>query len=300
MADRFFFCNSLLSCLLLSKLLPLLVLPPGICVLLALVGLLLRRTWLIWLSVGLLWLLSMPVVGDALLLQIEKPYRPVPMQRVKSADAIVVLSGMLTQIDGLPLGEWGDAADRFDGGIALYKAAKAPLLVFTGGHLPWQPESIPEGELLARRARLRGVPAASILLTSHAANTAQEAVAAATLLGVKSDSPKRILLVTSAFHMQRAADMFRAAGFEVEPYPVDFRETGVKSRTTIIDFFPSANGLENSALALREMIGRQVYRNGRFLPSAFGSDHVSLPEAFVALLLHWACPDSRGMKVEWG
>lgn len=254
--------------LILSKLLPLFVLPPGICIILAVAGLLLRLKWLFWLSVASLWLLSMPLVGGALLLQIEKPYRPVPMQRVKSADAIVVLSGMLTQIDGVSLGELGEAADRFEGGLRLFKAGKAPLLVFTAGHLPWQPESVPEGELLARRARLRGVPAASIRLTSHAANTAQEAVAAAKLLGVKPDSPKRILLVTSAFHMQRAAGMFRAAGFELEPYPVDFRETGLKSRTTIIDFFPSANGLENSAMALREMIGRQVYRNGRFLPSA--------------------------------
>jgi len=252
--------------LILSKLLPLLVLPPGICLLLALAGLLLRRRWLIWLSVLLLWLLSMPVIGDSFLLQIEKPYRPVPVQQVEPADAIVVLSGMMLQGDGLPLGEWGEAADRFDGGIALYKAGKAPLLVFTRGHLPWQTESIPEGELLARRARLRGVPAASIRLTSNAANTAQEAVAAARLLGKTSGETKRIILVTSAFHMQRAVGIFRVSGFEVEPYPVDFRVTGSKKHTTLIDFFPNADGLANSSIALREMIGRQVYRNGRFLP----------------------------------
>jgi len=251
--------------LILSKLLPLLVLPPGICLLLALAGLLLRRKWLIWFSVALLWLLSMPVVGDALLLQIEKPYRPVPVQHVNSADAIVVLSGMMRQGDGLPLGEWGDAADRFDGGLMLYKAGKASLLVFTRGQLPWQPDFVPEGELLAQRARLRGVPPESIRLTSNVANTAQEAVAAARLLGATSGEPKRIILVTSAFHMQRAVGMFRVSGFEVEPYPVDFRVTGSKCRSTIIDFFPDAQALGDSSMALREMIGRLVYRNGSFL-----------------------------------
>ncbi|MBN1928332.1 MAG: YdcF family protein [Chlorobiaceae bacterium] len=253
--------------LILGKLLPLLVLPLGHCMLLAAAGLLLRRRWLIWSSLVLFWLWSMPVVGDRLVLLVEQPYRPVPAASVKSADAIVVLSGMMVQIDGAPLGEWSEAADRFEGGLALYSAGKAPLLVFTGGQLPWESRSVPEGELLARRARLRGVPAGSIRVTSRVANTAQEAVAAARLLGVTPGDSRRIVLVTSAFHMQRAAGLFSAAGFMVEPYPVDFRATGSKSRTTLIDFFPSAYGLERSSMALREMIGRLVYLKGRVLPS---------------------------------
>ena len=32
---------------------------------------------------------------------------------------------------------------------------------------------------------------------------------------------ERWLLVTSAFHMPRSIDLFRKAGFAVEPYPVD-------------------------------------------------------------------------------
>lgn len=254
--------------LILSKILPLLVLPPGICILIALGGLVFRRRWLILISVALLWLASMPLVADRLVFQIEKPYQPVPMERVKPADAIVVLSGMLRQFDGVALGEWGEAADRFEGGLALYHAGKAPFLVFTGGYLPHHPEAVPEGELLARRARLRGVPGEHIRLTSKVVNTAQEAVAAATLLGVTPDVPRRIILVTSAFHMQRATGMFRAAGFGVEPYPVDFRGgSSLYSSMMLIDFFPSAYDLANSSMALREMIGRQVYRKGRFLPS---------------------------------
>lgn len=259
--------QKILLMLILSKILPLLVLPPGICVLLVLAGLVLKRKWLIWISVVLLWLMSMPVVADRLVLQIEKPYRPVPLERVAPADAIVVLSGMLRHLDGVPLGEWAEGVDRFEGGLALYKGGKAPSLVFTRGQLPWYQEASPEGELLARRARLRGVPDDSIRLTSVAANTAQEAVAAATLLGVTPDAPRRIILVTSAFHMRRAAGMFRAAGFEVEPYPVDFRGGSSLYWTTLIDFFPSAYDLAKSSMAFREMIGRQVYRNGRFLPS---------------------------------
>ncbi|TNJ39196.1 YdcF family protein [Chlorobaculum thiosulfatiphilum] len=246
--------------LILSKLLPLFVLPPGICLLLAIAGLLFKRRYLVWIALALLWALSLPVVGDALMRRIEMPYHRIPVESVRRADAIVVLSGMLRQLDGAPLGEFGEAADRFEGGVDLFRAGKAPVLVFTGGQMPWQPDAAPEGELLAARARLRGVPAGSIRLTSTVANTAGEAVATAALLGVAHGKPKRIILVTSTFHMSRALMLFRAAGFEVEPFAVDFRATDQMRQTTMLDFLPDANGLDASAMALREMIGRTVYR----------------------------------------
>ena len=37
---------------------------------------------------------------------------------------------------------------------------------------------------------------------------------------------KRWLLITSAYHMPRAMGAFRQAGFEVEPWPVDYRTRG--------------------------------------------------------------------------
>jgi uncharacterized SAM-binding protein YcdF (DUF218 family) len=248
--------------LILSKLLPLLVLPPGICLLLAIAGVLLKRRVLVWSSIGLLWMLSLPVVGDALMRSIEAPYHRIPIERVQKAEAIVVLSGMVSQIDGAPLGEFGDAVDRFEGGIDLNKAGKAPLLVFTGGYIPWQPDCVPEGALLAKRAQLRGVPASHIRVTETVANTAGESVATAELLGASHGKPKRIILVTSAFHMQRSLMLFRTAGFEVEPYPVDFLATDLKRRTTLLDFIPNADGMRASSTALREMIGRAVYRFG--------------------------------------
>jgi uncharacterized SAM-binding protein YcdF (DUF218 family) len=246
--------------LILSKLLPLFVLSPGLCLLLAVAGLLFRRRSLVWLSLALLWVLSLPVVGDELMRRVETPYHRIPVERVRQADAIVVLSGMLWQLDGAPLGEFGEAADRFEGGVDLFRAGKAPVLVFTGGQMPWQPDAAPEGVLLAARARLRGVPAGSIRLTSTVAKTAGEAVATAALFGVSPGKPERIILVTSAFHMSRSLMLFRAAGFEVEPYPVDFKATDQHRRTTPLDFVPDAKGMYFSSMALREMIGRAVYR----------------------------------------
>jgi hypothetical protein len=61
-----------------------------------------------------------------------------PISATDSADAIVVLSGMLeiNEVGDSTYVEWGDP-DRFFGGIALFKAGKAQKLIFTGCKMPW-------------------------------------------------------------------------------------------------------------------------------------------------------------------
>ena len=72
-----------------------------------------------------------------------------PIGAIDSADAIVVLSGMLgiNEVGDSTYIEWGDP-DRFFGGIALFKAGKAQKLIFTGGKMPWDKAKKTEGALL--------------------------------------------------------------------------------------------------------------------------------------------------------
>ena len=62
----------------------------------------------------------------------------------------------------------------------------------------------------------------------------------------------RVLLVTDAAHMLRAAERFRVAGIEVVPAPTDYL---AKQDHTPFDFLPSARGLAKSNRALREWVG---------------------------------------------
>ena len=244
--------------LILNKILPLLVLPPGICLILVVMGLVLRRRLLIWMGVLVLWVLSMPIVGDSLMRHVEGSGGRLAVGSVRPADAVVVLSGMIEEVPGAPLGEWGEAVDRFEGGIDLFRAGKAPLLIFTAGQMPWDREAVPEGVLLEKRAILLGVPERNIRLTPIAGNTDEEAAGAAKLLGVAKGDRKRIILVTSAFHMHRALMLFQRAGFDLQPYPVDFR-AGRKRPLIVLDFLPAEDGLRQSSIALREMIGWGFY-----------------------------------------
>ena len=244
--------------LLLNKILPIIVLPSGFTILCMLAGLVLRKRFLLWIGVAVLLLFSMPIVSNVIMRMVEGPARRVPVSSVGRADAVVVLSGMLTQIDGAPLGEWNDAVDRFEGGIELFKAGKAPVIVFTRGQVPWETDAVPEGELLAKRAVLLGVPKTAIRLTEKVGNTADEAVAAWKLLGFKKGGGKSILLVTSACHMPRALMLFEKAGFRVVPFRVDYQGSD-RSKVTVLSFLPNGASLSESERALREVLGWLFY-----------------------------------------
>ena len=245
--------------LLLHKILPLLILPSGLALLSLLLGLVLRKRFFFYLSFVLLVLFSMPLVSNGLMRAVEGVSVRSPAGAARKADAIVVLSGMISQVEGAPLGEWSEGADRFEGGIELFRAGKAPLLVFTRGQIPWEKESVPEGELLRERALLLGIPQKRILLTDKAGNTAEEATAVKHLLGGGA-ARKRILLVTSAYHLRRAVLLFERAGFEVEPFRVDI-QTPQRNRMTVLDLLPNSEALMKSETAVREMIGYLYYRS---------------------------------------
>ncbi len=250
--------------LLLNKILPLFFLPLGFTLLCLLAGLVLRKRLFLWFGVLVLCLFSIPIVSDALMRLVEGPARRSPLSAVNKADAIVVLSGMLHQINGAPLGEWGRTVNRFEGGIDLFKAGKAPVIVFTRGQLPWQTYGVPEGDLLAKRAILLGVPQHAIRLTENVGNTAEESIAAAKLLDVGNGSAKRIILVTSAFHMPRARFLFEQAGFKVIPFRVDYHAADTHE-LTVLNYLPNGESLAESETALREMIGWVFYRAKGFL-----------------------------------
>ena len=239
----------------LSKILPELILPVGGTVLLLMIAAL-RRSWTIVLCVWFLLLfVSIPWTGNQLMESMEAGMERVSAPMAERAQAIVVLSTGRTVAPGPEkISEWHDA-DRFFGGIELFRAGKAPLLIFTGGSAPWERSAPLEGEILAGHARSMGIPAEAIRVTRQAYNTREEAAAVRELLPAHPSQKSAILLVTSAMHMPRAQKVFTQADFQVLPFPVDFVTSATKT-TYSTDFVPSAAGLFKTSAALRELYGR--------------------------------------------
>ena len=219
------------------------------------IGLIRNKKKLIYIAIGVLYILSTPIFSNNFFKLVEGSKYRKPISAIDSADAIVVLSGMLeiNEVGDSTYVEWGDP-DRFFGGIALFKAGKAQKLVFTGGKMPWDKAKKTEGEVLKEYAISSGIPSEKILVTKDVENTADEAVAVSALISPS----KRIILVTSAYHMYRAKRLFEKEGFEVIAYKVDYK-AAENSKVTVMDFLPSAGNLGMTESGMREIIGRLFY-----------------------------------------
>lgn len=242
---------------LLRQALPLLVLPFGISLISIVSGLLLRRRAWVWTGVVILWLSSLSVVSGSLMRAAEGRAERLPGASAPSADAIVVLStGRIVAPGHDAISEWREP-DRFFGGIELFQAGKAPLLVFTGGWSPWAPTAPLEGDVLATYAKALGVPGDRIITTGRVLNTGEEASAVTVLLRERLATRPHILLVTSAYHIPRAQRLFERAGLAVTPFPVDF--AGSRGSLNVMDLLPTADALEETQRAMREVYGRLFY-----------------------------------------
>lgn len=240
-----------------NKLLPLFVLPTGVVLLLVGYSIWRRRRWPAAVAFTVLYLCSMRVTAHFIIGRLEGWYPPVAIAEAGKADAIVVLSGIF----GPPSHEGhvpnlGETVERLEGGIALWKSGVAPWLVFTGARLPWTPSAEVEGMKSGRLAVERGVTLDRILVTDVVANTADEASAVALL--AMQRGWKRVVLVTTAWHMPRAARLFRKAGVEFEAFPVDY-QVGPDVQWHWLDFLPTADALRFTETGLRELYGLGFY-----------------------------------------
>jgi len=239
----------------LHKILPTFVLPLMLVIIVILIGLIRNKKKLIYIAIGVLYILSTPIFSNNFFKLVEGSEYRKPISAIDSADAIVVLSGMLgiNEVGDSIYIEWGDP-DRLFGGIALFKAGKAQKLVFTGGKMPWNKAKKTEGEVLREYAISNGIASEKIYITKDVENTADEAVAVKELISPS----KRIILVTSAFHMYRAKRLFEKEGFEVIAYKVDYKAAG-NSKVTVMDFLPSAGDLELTEIGIKELVGTLFY-----------------------------------------
>jgi uncharacterized SAM-binding protein YcdF (DUF218 family) len=116
------------------KILPVFVLPIMLFIIVIVIGLIKNMKKLIYIAIGVLYIISTPIFSNNFFKLVEGNEYRKPIRTIDSADAIVVLSGMLgiNEVGDSTYVEWGDP-DRFFGGIALFKAGKAQKLIFTGG-----------------------------------------------------------------------------------------------------------------------------------------------------------------------
>ena len=225
-----------------------------IVIFLALLGLNKGSKKLIYSALFLLYTLATPIFSNTFFSLLEKHEYKKDLSTLDTADAIVVLGGWLTiyEHQKKEYVEWGDP-DRFFNGIELMKSDKAPKLIFTGTKMPWGNTERTEGDILKDYAVQYGIPNSQIFVSNLVTKTEEEASEVKNM-----NIANNIILVTSAFHMHRARRLFENEGFQVIPYPVDFK-TKTNDSLTFMSFLPNAGSLAKTEKGMREMIGRIYY-----------------------------------------
>jgi len=199
----------------------------------------------------------MPVASDAIRGSLEQRFEMVAAADVPPGDVIVVLGGAFSHQAGWPAPDLSGAADRYWHAARLFHAGRAPRILLSGGRTPGRGPGITEAEAGAVFLRDLGVPDSAIQLEIAALTTRDNAVRVAEVL--EQQQLERVLLVTSALHMRRSMEAFRAVGLEPIPLATDF-EVRPAPALRLRRWLPSASALADSTRAFHEYIGLIAYR----------------------------------------
>jgi len=177
--------------------------------------------------------------------------------------SVVVLGGMVSENQYNGLARFNQSADRFWQGFYLLKTGVADTLVISGGLGALFDEQRPEAKLWEEYLTKTGLKTDNILLESTSRNTYENAVNTAAVFE-KLNLPKKIILVTSAFHVPRARACFEKQGFQVTVFPSD-PLAGTRPMQWKDYLVPSAGVLESWSVLFREWAGMLMYKLNGFI-----------------------------------
>jgi uncharacterized SAM-binding protein YcdF (DUF218 family) len=243
-----------------GKILAALVFPPGLYIVLALAALVFyafkkRKTAIsiIVLDIILSYTLSITAFSSLIMLPLENKFPPI--QNAQESIAIVVLGGGYNDISP----EYGgkpalapESEKRAVYGLELSRRYNLPL-IYSGGTGFDVKTKGSEAEAAGILWQNLGVPATKMTLENQSIDTKTNASKVAALY-----KGKRVILVTSAYHMPRAMLSFEKAGFHPAAAPTAY--FAKRSPYTWADYLPSVWALENSMKALHEYVGILWYR----------------------------------------
>lgn len=200
--------------------------------------------WIGGLTVAWLWIWMTPIMTWVVGVPLEREFLvdgKVPaVETFPEADAIVLLGGSMGVDTNLnQYAEMAASADRVWQAARLYRAERAGKIIATGDYA----KDSTLGLLLDF-----GVAKDDVSFLD-ARNTEEEAK------GIAQKGFKKILLVTSAWHMKRARLMFEKYASEIEVIcaPADF-ENSITARKGI-SLIPDFNVFALNSVALHEWVG---------------------------------------------
>lgn len=195
-------------------------------------------------------------VGQAMLLPLEQRFPP-PSNLPAKIDGIVLLGGATNPQPSRAAGAGASTGSirRVLAAVALAHRYPDAKLVLLGGQTTLLPVGYTESRALVGFIAGQGIDRTRVIVEQRSRTTYENAV-----LGKQLVEPKAgqvWVLVTSAYHMPRAVASFRAVGWPVIPYPVDYR---VDRGRWLRPHFSLVDGLNETTIAAKEWLGLAFYR----------------------------------------
>ena len=227
-----------------------------------------KKTAKILLSLTALYALVLTTVpiGRQIVLNLENRFPPVS-GKLERVGGIVVLGGVVDQFITQARGQVAinSAAERLTEFAKLAFKYPDAKLVFTGGSGVLGRQELKEAHFIKPVLVTLGINPNRVIFEDQSKNTVENAVFTKQLIKPLLD--EKWVLITSAFHMPRAAGSFRQAGWTIIPYPVDFT---TKGNEAFAPGFSLRSGLNSFAHGLHEWIGLTFYwltgRTNEFYP----------------------------------
>jgi uncharacterized SAM-binding protein YcdF (DUF218 family) len=210
---------------------------------------------------GLLLLAGLSPLGNALILPLEDRLPRANFDAPPAPTGFIVLGGAEDRLVEVARGApaVNEAGERILETVVLARKFPEAKIAFSGGDAGILYRADSEGVGAAALLSDMGVARDRLILEAGSRDTYENAVylkAELSKLGLVGPD-KRWVMITSAYHMPRAMGAFRRAGFDVEPWPVDYRTRGSADLTRPFD--KVSEGLRRVDVSAKEWVGLLAY-----------------------------------------
>jgi uncharacterized SAM-binding protein YcdF (DUF218 family) len=212
-------------------------------------------TWLTAGATAALTIVGVLPIGAWLLLPLENRFSANPPLPT-AIDGIIALGGGIdleisAVRDQLAMDE---AAERLLMLVTLGRRYPDARLAFTGGSGELFGRTSSEAAVVKQALRGLGADLERVVFEDRSRNTFENAHYSKDLLEPKLG--ECWLLITSAHHIARAVGVFERVGWDVVPYPVDYRTTGTEALPGRLDV---ARRMQEFDLAVHSWLGLLAY-----------------------------------------
>lgn len=207
----------------------------------------------LWLAFGLFFLFGNEWFVDRFMNRWE--YAPKPFHQVSHHDYGIVLTGMGSYHHTSKRLHFYDESDRFIQAVTLYYMGRIDTIILSGGSGRISNPDYKESSMLNAYLLHWGVPESHILIEPASRNTYENA---RNTVQRFYHPNKSYLLITSAFHMQRAKDCFIKQGLRPSLFP-----TGPNQEHAAMELYyyllPRVASFQKWNILLKEWTGYVVY-----------------------------------------